>query len=294
VARTLVLVTTSDVDHGCSVEGCTRAGSDTDADTGATNGLRRSRVATDWSTVTVGSGRRRSRVLVGGRATVEACTRLYGEAWVDHGHQSTDRCSWVAIDVADRSVKVELQLVNEIGGNVCLGKSGHVAKLLGRIVRHQCLHLDILGINAQTIGDTLGQECEDLADGSRAASDEAVVQSIVETNLHKSAVRGLLRHATRRLNQARHVGREAGRRGRGRTVRSQGAALLIGISGCRRRGGCCRREGELGWDLDSSRIVGTSRNDAVRSFSACRGRRRRSHGCRLCLGRNGDRNNGGC
>jgi hypothetical protein len=70
--------------------------------------------------------------------------------------------------------------------------------------------------------------------------------------------------------------------------------LLIGISGCRRRGGCCRREGELGWDLDSSGIVGTGRNDAVRSFSACRGRRRRSHSGRLGLGWDRNRNNGGC
>jgi hypothetical protein len=270
VARTLVLVTTSDVDHGCSVKSCTRTGSDTDADTGATNGLRRARVATDWSTVTIGSGRGCSGVLVGSRATIEACTRLHGEAWVDHGHQSTDRCSWVAIDVADRSVKVELQLVNEIGRNVCLCKSGHVAKLLGCVVRHQCFHLDILRVDAQTIGNTLRQESEDLANSGGAASDEAVVQSIVETNLHKSAVRGLLWHAARRLNQARHVGREASRRGCGRTVRSQGATLLIGISGCRRRGGCCRREGKLGWDLDTSGIVGAGWNDAVRSFSTCR------------------------
>lgn len=214
MARTLVLVTASDVDHGCSVESCTRAGTDTDTDTGATNGLRRARIATDRSTVTIGSRRGRSGVLVGSRATIEACTRLYREAWVDHRHQSTDRCSRVAIDVADRGVKVELQLVNEISRDVRLCERGHVAKLLGSIVRHQCVHLDILRVNAQTIGDTLGQECEDLADSGGAASDETVVQSIVETDLHKRTVRWLLRHATRRLDQARHVGREAGRRGR--------------------------------------------------------------------------------
>jgi hypothetical protein len=32
----------------------------------------------------------------------------------------------------------------------------------------------------------------------------------------------------------------------------------------------------------------------VRSFSACRGSRRRSHGCRLGLGWDRNRNNGGC
>ena len=219
MARTLPLVTASDVDHGCSVEGCTRAGSDTDADTGATNGLGGARVATNRSAVAVRSGRGRSRVLGSGNATVETRTNLYGEAWVDHRHQSTDRWSRVAIDVADRSVKVELQLVNEVGRNVRLCERGHVSKLLGRIVRLQCVHLDILRVNAQTIGDTLGQECEDLADGGRAASDETVVQAIVESNLHKRAVQWLLRDATRGLNQARHVAREASRRSRGRDVR---------------------------------------------------------------------------
>ena len=215
MASTLLLVTASDVDHGCSVESCTRAGTDTDTDTGATNGLRRARVATDGSTVTVGGRGGRSGVLAGSSAAGEACTGLYGEAWVDHRHQSTDRCSRVAINVADRSVKVELQLVNEIGGNVRLCESGHVAKLFGSIVRHQCVHLDVLRVNAQTIGDTLGQECEDLADRGGAASNETVVQSVVETDLHKRTVRWLLWHATRRLDQARHIGWEAGRRGRG-------------------------------------------------------------------------------
>ena len=200
MARTLLLVTASDVYHGCSVESCTRAGTDTNTDTGATNGLRRARVTTNRSTVTVGSGCGRSRVLIRSSATIEACTRLYGEAWVDHRHQSTDRCSRVAINIADRSVKVELQLVNEIGRNVRLCESGHVAKLLGGIVRHQCVHLDVLRVNAQTIGDTLGQESEDLANGGGAASNETVVQSVVETDLHKSAVRWLLWYATRRLN----------------------------------------------------------------------------------------------
>ena len=218
MARTLLLVAASDVDHGCSVESCTRAGTDTNTDTGATNGLRRARVATDGSTVTVGGRGGRSGVLAGSSAAGEACTGLYGEAWVDHRHQSTDRCSRVAINVADRSVKVELQLVNEISGDVRLCERGHVAKLLGGVVRHQCVHLDVLRVNAQTVSDTLGQECEDLADRGGAASDETVVQSIVETDLHKRTVRGLLWHATRGLDQARHVGREAGRRGRGCSV----------------------------------------------------------------------------
>jgi len=39
VASTLLLVATGDIDHGGSIESCTRAGTDTDADTGATNGL---------------------------------------------------------------------------------------------------------------------------------------------------------------------------------------------------------------------------------------------------------------
>lgn len=39
VASTLLLVATGDVDHGGSIESCTRAGTDTDADTGAAYGL---------------------------------------------------------------------------------------------------------------------------------------------------------------------------------------------------------------------------------------------------------------
>lgn len=60
-------------------------------------------------------------------------------------------------------MKVKLHLVDEVGRNVSLCKSSHVAKILGRVERHQRVHLDILGVNAETISDTLGQEGEDLA-----------------------------------------------------------------------------------------------------------------------------------
>jgi hypothetical protein len=285
VARTLLLVAASDVYHGCSVERCTRAGTNADADTGTANGLRRARVATDGSTVTRRSGGGRSRVLLVGNATVKACTRLHREAWVDHGHQSANGCSWVAIDVADRSVEVELQLINKVGGNVRLCECGHVTKLLGRIIRHQCIHLDILRVDAQAICDTLRQEREDLADGCRATSDETVVQSVVETDLDKRAVRWLFWHATRRLDQARHVGREASRRSCGGTVGSKSAAGLTGVGGAWRRGSRGRREGELSWDFNSSGIVSASRDNAVRSLTGCRGGC--CHGRRLRLGRDG-------
>ena len=85
-------------------------------------------------------------------------------------------------------MQVKLELVYEVGRNVSLRKSGHVAELVGGVVWHESIHLDVLSIDAQTVGNTLGQESEDLADGSRTACNKAVVQAIVETDLDEGAV----------------------------------------------------------------------------------------------------------
>lgn len=218
MARTLLLVTTSDVDHGGCVECSTRAGTDTNADTGAANGLGRARVATDGSTVASRSGCGRSWVFVGRTGTTDVRTGLHREARVDHRHQGADRCSWVAIEVADRGVKIKLQRFNKIRRNVSLCERSHVAKLLGSVIGNQCLHRNILRVDAETISETLRQESEDLADGGGAAGDETVVQSVVESNLYKRTIGWLLWYATRRLDHARHVGREAGGRSRARAI----------------------------------------------------------------------------
>jgi len=53
-------------------------------------------------------------------------------------------------------VQVKLELVYEVGRNVSLRKSGHVAELVGGVVWHESIHLDVLSIDAQTVGNTLG------------------------------------------------------------------------------------------------------------------------------------------
>ena len=130
VASTLLLVATGDVDHGGSIESCTSAGADTNADTGSAYGLGGSGVTSDGSAVTSRCGGCRRRVLVVRDGTVEARTGLDGQAGVDHGHQSTDGRSRVSIEVADGCVQVELELVYEVGRNVSLRESGHVAELV--------------------------------------------------------------------------------------------------------------------------------------------------------------------
>lgn len=115
-------------------------------------------------------------------------------------------------------MQVELQLVDEVGWDVGLRKSGHVAKLLGGIVRHQSVHLDVRRIDAEAIGKTLGQEGEDLTDGSGAASNEAIVQAVVETDLDEGAVCRDFRDTTWRLDHARHAGGESRGGSGGRTI----------------------------------------------------------------------------
>jgi len=148
VASTLLLVATGDIYHGGSVKSCTRTGSDTNADTSATYRLRGARVTTDGSAITSCCGGCRSRVLLVRGGTVKACTGLDGQAGVDHGHQGTDGRSGVAIEVADGCVQVKLELVDEIGGNVGLRQRGHVAELVGGVVWHESIHLDVLSIDA--------------------------------------------------------------------------------------------------------------------------------------------------
>lgn len=108
-------------------------------------------------------------------------------------------------------MKVELELIHKIGRNVGLRESCHVAKFLGSVVRHETLHLDVLGVDAETVCKTLRQESKDLADSGRASSDESIVQAIVETNLDERAVRRSFRNTARRLNHTGHGGREASR-----------------------------------------------------------------------------------
>jgi hypothetical protein len=156
VASTLLLVATGNVDHGGSVESRTRTGADTNADAGATYRLRGAGVTSNGSSVTSRCGGCCGRVLLIRGGAVETRTRLDWQAGVDHGHQSTDGRLWVAVEVADGSVQIKLELVYHVGRNVSLRKSGHVAELVGGVVWHESLHLDVLSIDAQTEGNTLG------------------------------------------------------------------------------------------------------------------------------------------
>ena len=156
MASTFLLVATGDVDHGGSIESCTSAGANTDADTGSAYGLGGSGVTADGSAVTSRCGGCCGRVLLVRGGAIETCTGLDGQAGVDHRHQSADRRGGVAVEVADGCVQVKLELVYEVGRNVSLRKSGHVAELVGGVVWHESIHLDVLSIDAQTIGNTLG------------------------------------------------------------------------------------------------------------------------------------------
>lgn len=97
MTSTLLLVATGNIDHGGSVESCTRAGTDTDADTGAANRLRGARVTTNGSAITSRCRGGGSRVLLIGSGTIKTRAGLDGQAGVDHRHQSANGRSGVAV-----------------------------------------------------------------------------------------------------------------------------------------------------------------------------------------------------
>lgn len=163
-------------------------------------------------------------------------------------------------------MQIKLELVYEVGRNVSLRKSGHEAELIRGVIWHESVHLDVLSIDAQTVCDTLGQESEDLANGSRTACNKAVVQSVVETDLDEGAIRGGFWDATGRLDHARHARGEASRSGCGRAIRGQRAARLLRICGSRRQGSHGGCESKAGRYLQGSGIVGTNWHDCVGSL----------------------------
>ena len=80
-------------------------------------------------------------------------------------------------------MQIECQLINQVTGDVCLGKGGDVAKCLGRVIRHQRVHLDLVATDVERVCDTLRQVFEDLSRGVVSADNEWEVQSIIESHL---------------------------------------------------------------------------------------------------------------
>jgi len=148
VSRTLLLVATGNVDHGRCVDSSTRAGADTDTDTGATHRLGRAGVTTNRCAVTSRGRRSRCRIVGLRRTIIKARAWLDGDSWVHHAHERANGRRWVAVQVRHRSVDIKLQLVDQVGRDVCLRKGGHVSKLLRGVIRHQGVHLDVLRVNA--------------------------------------------------------------------------------------------------------------------------------------------------
>lgn len=115
-------------------------------------------------------------------------------------------------------MKIQLELVNQVRWNVGLGKSRDVVHCLGRVEWHQCVHLDFVMCDPQCVRNALRKIREDLTCGVLSADNEGEIEAVVEAHLDESRVCWCLRHATRRLDESRHVGGQAGGRTRGGAV----------------------------------------------------------------------------
>lgn len=80
-------------------------------------------------------------------------------------------------------MKVHLQCVDQISGNVCLGQSGDVVERFGRIIWHESVHGDLFGINVESVCQTLRQIGEDLVSRVLGMYDEIVVERIAKADL---------------------------------------------------------------------------------------------------------------
>lgn len=84
--------------------------------------------------------------------------------------------------------KVELQLVDEVDGDVGISKGGDVLEILGSVIRHERVHFHISIIDAKTISNSLGQVAENLAGRVLLRNDKRIIQSIIEADLNQSRV----------------------------------------------------------------------------------------------------------
>lgn len=64
------------------------------------------------------------------------------------------------------------------------------------VVWLQRIHLDLVDVNSQSIGDTSGEVIEDLLCRLPLADDEWIIKTVVETDLDKGRVCGLRWHTT--------------------------------------------------------------------------------------------------
>lgn len=94
----------------------------------------------------------------------------------------------VAVCLGHLRVKIQLQLANHITWDVCLRQGGDEVQRLGGVIRHKCIHHNLVIGDTESVGNTLWEVCEDLARRVVGADDEWEVQSIVETDLDQSGV----------------------------------------------------------------------------------------------------------
>lgn len=206
VARALLAVAPSDADHGGSVEGCAGDGADSDTDGAAFDLLRAAGVSADGGTVACGGGCGSSGVGGGGSgALVEGSTGEERNGRVHHVHQSLHRQVGVLVEVADSGVYALLHGADHVGRDVRLRQCRDEAHGLAGVVRHQCIHLDLVIGDAQTVRDTLRQIREDLRRGVFRRDHEGVVQAVVEADLNQCRVLRSLWHSSWRLDETRHV-----------------------------------------------------------------------------------------
>lgn len=101
-------------------------------------------------------------------------------------------------------MEVQLQFVDEVRGNVSLGQSGDIAKLLRSVIRHESVHKNILFRNTQAVGNTSWKVCKYLHSGFGLANDERIVKPEAKADLYKRKIRRRIRHASGWLHETWH------------------------------------------------------------------------------------------
>lgn len=203
VAAALLAVAARHIDHGGRVHGRTGHGADADADGGALDGGRGAGVAADGRTVAGSRGGRGGRV-VGRcwRVVVDERAGENGNGRVDGQHHRVNGHVGVGVGQRVWRVKIQLQLVDHARRDVGLRQGGDVPERRPGIIWQERVHGNLIDRDRQGIGDTLGQEGEDLKSRVRGLNDEWVVETVVEADLDQSGVLRRSWHATSWLHQS--------------------------------------------------------------------------------------------
>lgn len=194
VSLLLALVTTSNDEHGTTIQS-TQADS-TDGNTGGGGLLLRGLAigAAGAKGVVVAGARGRTVTTVAAAAAIAAVGRTTAgdlakdvNLGVDQGGKVAHNGVGVVVDERVGHRHVQLKLVNQVLGVVDLGKSGNVTPLSSGVIRNKLGNLDLLHIDASSVGQSLGKVLEDLSGSNGVAGNEQVVKRIQESNLDRDS-----------------------------------------------------------------------------------------------------------